>query len=96
MENIAPWLPVVALAVLVVCGGAWRKTAWWLAGLGVLVFVAALGGPEPDCEDGLCAAYAPFFIGLLLEIVLGALAVLLAIAAVIARIIRRAGAPPDA
>ena len=84
MENVAPWLPIVALAVLVACGGAWRKTAWWLAGAGVVVLVVALavgyaiGGPEPDCEDGLCVEYAPFFIGLFLEIALGVLAVLLA------------------
>lgn len=94
METIAPWLPLVALAVLVACGGPWRKTAWRLAGAGVVVFVVALtvgfavGGPAPDCEDGLCAEYAPFFIGLFLEIALGALAVLLAVAAVIVRAVR--------
>ena len=95
MENVAPWLPLVALAVLVACGGAWRKCAWWLAGAAVVVFIVALavgfavGGPEPDCEDGLCAEYAPFFIGLFLEIALGVLAVLLAVAAVIVRLVRR-------
>ena len=95
MEHVAPWLPVVALAVLVACGGVWRKTAWWLAGAGVLVFVVALavgfavGSPEPDCEDGLCVEYAPFLVGLFLEIVLGALAVLLAVVAVVVRLVRR-------
>ena len=94
MENVAPWLPILALAVLVACGGRWRKAAWWLAGAGVVVLVVALavgfavGGPEPDCEDGLCAEYLPFFIGLFLEIALGAVAVLLAVAAVIARLVR--------
>ena len=52
---------------------------------------------EPDCEDGLCAEYLPFFIGLFLEILLGAIAVLLAIAAVIVRLARRdATASPEA
>ena len=94
MENVAPWLPVLALVVLVVCGGGWRKAAWWLAGLGVAVFVVALGvgfivgSPEPDCVDGLCAEYLPFFIGLFLEIALGASAVLLALIAVIVRAAR--------
>ena len=92
MENVAPWLPLVALVVLVLCGGGWRKAAWWLAGLGVVVFVVALAVGfvmgEPDCEDGLCAEYLPFFIGLFLEILLGAIAVLLAIAAVIVRAAR--------
>ena len=96
MENVAPWLPLVALVVLVLCGGGWRKAAWWLAGLGVLVFVGALGvgfimgSPEPDCVDGLCAEYLPFFIGLFLEIALGAIAVLLALIAVIVRAARAA------
>jgi ABC-type dipeptide/oligopeptide/nickel transport system permease component len=96
VENVAPWLPVVALAVLVACGGGWRKAGWWLAGLGVLVFLVALGvgsivgSPKPDCEDGLCAEYLPFFIGLFLEIALGAVAVLLAIIAVIVRAARAA------
>jgi hypothetical protein len=77
--------------VLVICRGAWRKTAWWLAGIGVVVFVVALavgfavGGPKPDCEDRLCAEHAPFFIGLFLEIALGALAVI----AVIGRVARQ-------
>jgi len=94
VENVAPWLPIVALAVLVACGGAWRKTAWWLAGAGVVVLVVALaagfaiGGPEPDCVDGLCVEYAPFFIGLFLEIGLGVLAVLLALVAVVVRAVR--------
>ena len=94
MENIAPWLPILALAVLVACGGRWRKTAWWLVGAGVVVLVVALavgfavGGPEPDCEDGLCGEYAPLFIGLFLEIALVAIAVLLAVAAVIVRAVR--------
>ena len=94
MENVAPWLPIVALAVLVACGGAWRKTAWWLAGAGVVVLVVALavgyaiGGPEPDCVDGLCVEYAPFFIGLFLEIGLGLLAVVLALVAVVVRAVR--------
>jgi uncharacterized membrane protein YhaH (DUF805 family) len=96
VENVAPWLPLVALVVLVVCGGRWRRAAWWLAGIGVVVFVVALaagfavGGPEPDCEDGLCAEYAPFFIGLFLEIALGAVAVVLAVIAVIVRAARAA------
>ena len=94
METSRPFLPVVALVVLVVCGGGWRKAGWWLLGLGVLVFVVALGvgfivgSPEPDCEDGLCAEYLPFFIGLFLEIALGAIAVLLAVIAVIVRAAR--------
>ena len=94
MENVAPFLPIVALVALVVCGGGWRKAAWWLPGLGVLVFLVALGAgfivgsPEPDCEDGLCVEYLPFFIGLFLEIALGAIAVLLAIIAVIVRAAR--------
>ena len=92
MENIAPWLPAVALVVLVACGGGWRKAAWWLAGIGVVVFVVALGVGfamgEPDCEDGLCSEYVPFFIGLFLEIALGAVAVLLALIAVIVRAAR--------
>lgn len=96
MENIAPWLPAVALVVLFACGGGWRKTAWWLAGIAVVVLVVALavgfavGSPEPDCEDGLCAEYLPFFIGLFLEIALGAVAVLLAVIAVIVRAARAA------
>ena len=92
MENVAPWLPLVALVVLVLCGGGWRKAAWWLAGIGVVVVVVALGAGfamgEPDCEDGLCAEYLPFFIGLFLEIALGAVAVLLALIAVIVRVAR--------
>jgi uncharacterized membrane protein YhaH (DUF805 family) len=92
VENIAPWLPAVALVVLVACGGRWRRAAWWLAGIGVVVFVVALGVGflmgEPDCEDGLCAEYVPFFVGLFLEIALGAIAVLLAVAAVIVRVAR--------
>ena len=44
VENVAPWLPVVALVVLVACGGGWRKAAWWLVGLGVLVFVVRARG----------------------------------------------------
>ena len=48
----------------------------------------AIGGPEPDCVDGLCVEYAPFFIGLFLEIGLGVLAVLLAVAAVLVRAMR--------
>ena len=94
MENVAPWLPLVALVVLVLCGGGWRKAAWGLAGIGVVVFVVALGVGfamgEPDCEDGLCAEYLPFFIGLFLEIALGAIAVLLAVIAVIVRAARTA------
>ena len=75
---------------------AGARAAWWLLGLGVLVFVVALGvgfivgSPEPDCEDGLCAEYLPFFIGLFLEIALGAIAVLLAVIAVIVRAARAA------
>jgi hypothetical protein len=92
VENIAPWLPAVALVVLVACGGAWRKSAWWLVGIAVVVFVVALGAGyamgEPDCEDGLCSEYVPFFIGLFLEIALGAVAVLLALIAVIVRVAR--------
>jgi hypothetical protein len=94
VENVAPWLPLVALAVLVACGGGWRKAAWWLAGAAVAVGVVALavgfvvGEPEPDCEDGLCVEYAPFLVGLLLEIWLGAVAVVLAVVAVILRTAR--------
>jgi hypothetical protein len=59
--------------------------------MGVVVFVVALGVGylmgEPDCEDGLCAEYVPFFVGLFLEIALGAIAVL-AVAAVIVRVAR--------
>jgi hypothetical protein len=94
VENVAPWLPLVALVVLVLCGGGWRKAAWWLAGIGVVVFVVALGVGfamgEPDCEDGLCAEYLPFFIALFLEILLGATVVLLAVIAVIVRAARAA------
>jgi hypothetical protein len=101
VEDVAPWLPAVALVVLVVCGGGWRKAAWWLAGIGVVVFLVALavgfimGGPGDDCVDGLCAEYVPFFVGLFLEIGLGLLAVLLAVIAVIARVVRGASVSPD-
>jgi hypothetical protein len=94
VELVAPWLPLVALAVLVACGGGWRRTAWWLAGAAVLVFVVAFAAgyvidrTSGDCEQDICPEHIPFFIGVFLEVLLGASAVLLAAIAGLARLLR--------
>ena len=94
MQYVAPWLPLIALVVLFACGGAWRKTAWWLAGAAVLVLVVTFGigytaNPnDRPCETDLCTEDIAFLLGLAAEIALGALAVVLAVAAVIARGVR--------
>ena len=98
MEYVAPWLPLAALVVLIASGGVWRRTAWWLAGTALVVLVVglvvgyALHQSSPPCEDGLCSEYAAFFIGLFLEVALGALSVLLAAIAVVVRVVRAASA----
>jgi hypothetical protein len=94
VEAIAPLLALLALAVLIACGGGWRKTAWWLAGGAVLVFVVAFAAgyvidrTSGTCERDICPEHFPFFIGLFLEVMLGGVAVLLAIIAALARLLR--------
>ena len=97
MENVAPWLPVVALGVLVAVrrrlaqdGLVAGSASGWSCFVVALAVGFIVGSPEPDCEDGLCTEYLPFFIGLFLEIALGAVAVLLAVIAVIVRAARAA------
>jgi len=94
MELVAPWLPLIALVVLIACGGGWRKAAWWLAGAAVLVLVVAfatgyiLDRTSGECEQDICPEHIPFFVGVFLEVMLGAAAVLLAAVAGLARLLR--------
>jgi hypothetical protein len=94
MEAVAPFIPLVALAVLIACGGGWRRTAWWLAGAAVVVLLVAFAAgyvidrTNGECEQDICPEHIPFFAGLFLEVMLAAAAVLLAAIAGLARLLR--------
>ncbi len=94
MDIVGPLLPLAALVVLIACGGGWRKAGFGLAAAAAVVFVATLGigylidRSNGRCETDLCGEDITFLLGLGLMILLGAVAVLLAAIAGLARLLR--------
>ena len=94
MELVTPFLPLAALVVLVLCGGGWRKVGFGLAAAAVLVVVVAsaigylIDRSNGQCQTDLCGEDITFLLALALEVILGAVAVLLAAVAALARLLR--------
>ena len=94
MNLVAPLLPLAALIVLIACGGGWRKAGFGLAAAAVLVFAVTfvagylIDRSNGQCNTDLCGEDIAFLLGLGLEIMLGAVAVLLAAIAALARLLR--------
>ncbi len=94
MEYVTPFLPLVAIVVLIVCGGGWRKAGFGLIAAAIVVAAVVLVAgylidrSNGTCDTDLCGEDILFLLGLGVEILLGAVAVLLAAVAGLARVLR--------